>query len=63
MTETATSMNDEPPLPKEKRKRFGINKNLIMLKLALFFLYGGSYSRDNHHFNLVSKTLLQQTRL
>lgn len=44
MTETATSMNDEPPLPKEKRGRFGINKNLIMLKLSLFFLYGATSS-------------------
>ena len=39
-TDTATTMEEKVPLPK-KTKKWGINKNLIMLKVTLFFLYGG----------------------
>lgn len=38
---TATEMEAKAAAEVPKKKTFGINKNLIMLKLTLFFLYGG----------------------
>lgn len=35
-----TTTMDEQVTP--KKKRFGINKNLLMLKVTLFFMYGGN---------------------
>ncbi|KAJ8950284.1 hypothetical protein NQ318_021139 [Aromia moschata] len=40
--DTATDM--EANTEEKKKKWFGINKNLIMLKLTLFFLYGATSS-------------------
>ncbi|XP_044256742.1 uncharacterized protein LOC123006376 [Tribolium madens] len=42
-TDTSTTMDQKPPIPK-KKKKWSINKNLIMLKVTLFFLYGATSS-------------------
>ncbi|KAJ8923738.1 hypothetical protein NQ315_010319 [Exocentrus adspersus] len=41
---TAMEANPEKPEKPRKKKFFAINKNLIMLKLTLFFLYGATSS-------------------
>ncbi|RZC39487.1 uncharacterized protein BDFB_000239, partial [Asbolus verrucosus] len=42
-TDTSTTMEEKNPVLKKKSK-WGINKNLIMLKVTLFFLYGATSS-------------------
>lgn len=37
----ATTMDEKVKVETLKKGRFSINKNLVMLKMTLFFLYGG----------------------
>lgn len=39
--DSATEMEEKVDPPQQSKTKWKINKNLVMLKLTLFFLYGG----------------------
>lgn len=50
-TQTLKDDSNEPKTKYEKFcKRFGINPNLVMLKMTLFFMYGGKYDKFKFHY-------------
>lgn len=54
-----TTTMDEQVTP--KKKRFGVNKNLVMLKVTLFFMYGGNKGKNNLKRTLIVINIVTAT--